>query len=96
VNLDGLVFTREFACPHCSKKIRVSPRYKRNMELTSWILGLLIPYLFGVRSWFVLLCWIPCTMAALFIWAWAGKYFLPPKLERCVFEPPSVLGLGPK
>lgn len=96
VNLTGLVFTRDFACPHCGKEVRVSPRYRRNMEATCWLLGLLIPYIAGARFLFILLWWVPCALTVLFMWALAGRYFLPPKLERCVFEPPSVLGLGPK
>lgn len=96
VHFGRLVFGREFGCPHCGKEIRISPRYTRNLELISCILGLLIPYLLGAKSWFLLLWWVPCALAVLFVLAWTGMPFLPPKLERAVLEPPSVLGLGPK
>ena len=95
-----IVFGREFACPQCAKELHISPRYKRNLDLASWLLGLLVPYLIGVRSWFLLLFWIPCAMEVSFIWVLVGMRFLPPRLEprseHSVFKPPSILGLGPK
>jgi len=88
-------FTPTFPCPLCEKEIRVSDIYQRTMRVASWSVGLVIPYIFGGRLWFLLLYWIPCSMAVLFLWAYAGKYLLPPKLLRCVAEYPSILGLGP-
>jgi hypothetical protein len=58
VHFSRLVFGREFACPHCAAEIRISSRYKRILDLASFILGLLIPFLVGVRSWVIFLCWI--------------------------------------
>jgi hypothetical protein len=96
VHFGRLVAGRGFACPNCKSTVRVSRQYERTTQLLAWALGLLIPYLVGARPWFLLLAWGPCTMALMFLWPFIGMPFLPPKLERCAMEPPSVLGLGPK
>jgi len=96
ISLECVEFTPAFPCPHCGKDIRVSDSYKRSMQWVSWTSGLLLAYLAGARYWFLLLCWTPSTMLVLFTWMYIGKYFLPPPLARCVLEPPSILGLGPK
>jgi hypothetical protein len=35
------------------------------------------------------------TAILTFLWAYAGKYLLPPKLLLCADEYPSILGLDP-
>jgi len=66
------------------------------MNLTVYILSVVIPYALGARRWVLLLWWLPSAFVLTFLWAYIGKYFLPPKLERCALEPPSIIGLGLK
>jgi hypothetical protein len=94
VRLEDVRFGPRFPCPSCGKDIRISDRYQVTLKALGWILGILLPFGLGVRSWFLLICWVPCTMALFFIWMWTGKYLIPPRLQSCVFEPPSILGLG--
>jgi hypothetical protein len=95
VRLEDVRFARSFSCPECGKQIRVASHYERGIQLAGWPLGLLILYLLGVRGWVILvLCWVPLAMVLMGLWMYIGIYFLPPRLERDVLEPPSVLGLG--
>jgi|ERR1700687_856329 len=96
VALESVRFTPTFACPNCGNHIHISDRYRLAFNWISWILGFVIPYVLGVRSWVLLLIWVPCSMTIVAIWAYAGKYALPPRLEKCVIDHPSILGLGPK
>ncbi len=72
----------------------MSDAYQRTIRVVSWSLGLVIAYTLGGKLWPVLLLWLASTVMIVFWWAYIGKYFLPPKLSRCVDEYPSVLGLG--
>jgi predicted RNA-binding Zn-ribbon protein involved in translation (DUF1610 family) len=96
VKLEDVKLARTFPCPHCGATVEVSDAYQRTMTWTVAILALLIPYLLGIRSWLVLaLLWCPSMFILFFLWAYAGKYLLPPKLVRSVVDRPSILGLGP-
>src|SRR6266568_8720906 len=97
IRLEEVVFTPQFDCPHCGEKIHISDRYRRVMNWTVYLLGFVIPYLIGVRSWFLLLAWIPSIWVLAGLWAYVGIYFLPPRLSGGRSEPkyPSILGLGP-
>ena len=95
VRLEDVKFTPAFPCPHCDATIGVSDIYQRTMIWTVAILALLLPYLLGARSWLLLaLLWCPSMFVLIFLWAYAGKYWLPPKLVRSVVDRPSILGLG--
>ena len=94
MRLEDVRFARSFSCPECGKEIRVTSSYERGIQLITWPLTLLSLYLFGLRNWWILLCWVPLAMVLMFLWAYIGKYFFPPRLQRNVLEPPSVLGLG--
>lgn len=98
VRLEDVRFTPNFPCPQCGKEIRVSKTYKRALVWLPWVPGAMIPYLLGARSWWLLLCWIPCTWMIGFLWMYAGKYLFPPRLERYAPEPAPFqgLGLGPR
>src|SRR5215470_13684125 len=86
VRLEDVRFTASFSCPVCEKDIRVSERYKRAVMWLPWLAGLLIPYLLGVRSWLLLVLWIPCSWVIGFLWMYIGKYLLPPSLEKPLSE----------
>jgi hypothetical protein len=63
------------------------------MRLAGYSLGLLIAYILGQdRLWLVLLFWILCTGILVGLWAYAGKYLLPPTLEKCT-DPAHFHGL---
>jgi len=94
VRLEDVRFTPSFLCPVCEKEIRVSENYKRAVMWLPWLPGLIIPYLLGVRTWLLFLVWIPCTWVIGFLWMYAGKFLLPPKLERHSTEPGPFQGLG--
>ena len=96
VALERVAFTATFACSNCGEHIHISDRYRRAFNWIGWILGLVIPFILGVRSWILLLTWVPCSMTVIAIWAYAGKYALPPKLEKCAIDLPSTLHLGPR
>jgi len=68
------------------------------MNWVIYLLALIIPYLIGVKSWFLLLTWLPSIGVLAALWAYVGKYFLPPKLTsvRSESKYPSILGLGPR
>src|SRR5580698_7817637 len=74
-------FTPRFSCPNCGKGLCISGSYRRTMNYVVYLLSFLIPYALGVRSWFLLLSWLPSIWVLAGIWAYVGKYFLPPKLE---------------
>jgi hypothetical protein len=95
IRLEDVRFTSTFPCPHCGATIRVSQTYMRIMSWAIWVLTLLALYAFGIRWWVLLLCWLPLSALLVGLWAYAGKYCLPPRLERCEVELPSILGLGP-
>src|SRR5437879_4923500 len=94
IRLEDVRFTPQFTCPHCGEEIHVSDTYKRIMNGAIYLLGFIVPYLVGVKSWFLLLAWIPTTWVLGALWVYIGKYFLPPKLSRVPSEPkyPSILG----
>jgi hypothetical protein len=99
IRLEDVRFTATFSCPICEKEIRVSTLHQKTMKIGSWSLGLLISYTLGRdRLWLVMLFWIVSTAILTFLWAYAGKYLLPPKLEKCIPGPASFhgLGLGPR
>lgn len=54
-------------------------------------------WVFGVKLWVLLICWIPLAAFLGGFWTYAGKYAIPPKLEKCVEDagPFQGLGLGP-
>ncbi len=93
VNLDTVNLGREFPCSSCGKDIGISPRYRLVMYLAAWFLGIAIPFLLGQRGWFLFLLWIPCTWIAIFLWAYIGKYLIPPRLVSNRLDPPSTLHL---
>lgn len=93
VRLESVNFLPKFQCPNCGKDIRVSKLYQRTMSAVIWPSGLATPYLLGATWWVMLLCWIPCVWVLGFLWTYAGKYMIPPKLESCK-EATSVVGLG--
>ena len=95
VRVEDVPFTARFACPNCRKEIRISDAYRRYMNWTIYVLSFVIPYLLGARYWWLLIWWLPCIWVLAFVWAYVGKYFIPPRLEACVFDPPSILGIGP-
>ncbi len=64
------------------------------MNWTVAIISALVPYLLGAKFWLILLLWLPSTMILSFLWAYIGKYWLPPRLVRTV-EDSVTLGLGP-
>jgi hypothetical protein len=66
------------------------------MNWVIYLLALIIPYLIGVKSWFLLLTWLPSIGVLAALWAYVGKYFLPPGLTsvRSESEYPSILVLG--
>ncbi len=95
VRLEDVRFTPTFSCPVCEKEVRVSTSYQKAMRIASWSLGLLIAYILGQdRLWLVMLFWILCSAILTFLWAYAGKYLLPPKLEKCIPDPAPFQGLG--
>ncbi|SRR5208337_191168 len=96
VALERVAFTPTFACPNCGSHIHISERYRRVHNWICWSLGFVISFGLGVRWWVSLLMWIPWSMTVFFLWAYVGKYALPPKLEKCAIENPSILLLGPK
>jgi hypothetical protein len=65
------------------------------MNWTIYLLGIVLPYTLGVKSWYLILSWVPTVWMLAAVWAYVGKYLLPPQLDRCVLKPPSILGLGP-
>ena|SRR2546428_3924997 len=83
VRLEDVRFTPTFQCPQCEGYIKVSEKYQWVVRWLSWIPGILVLYAFGVRSWWLfLLCWLPCLCVGVLICISAGKYLLPPKLEK--------------
>ena len=94
VPLEDVKLTPTFSCPHCQAIIGASDAYRRTMTWTVAILSLLIPYLLGAKYWLVLLLWVPLMAIMSFLWAYIGKYWLPPRLVRSVVESTSTLGLG--
>jgi hypothetical protein len=69
------------------------------MNWILFVLAFIIPYLIGVRSWFLLVvASIPSIWVLAGLWAYIGVYFLPPGLTSVRSEPkyPSILGLGPR
>jgi len=96
VRLEDVRFTPSFPCPACGKEVHVSDRYRHVLQTIGWLLGLVVPYAVGARSWVLLLVWIPCTMIVFSVWGYTGKYLVPPRLQTCASQPPSILGLGPK
>lgn len=57
------------------------------MQWLSWACSLVVLYAIGLRWWVILLGWIPASMLVISIWAYAGKYLLPPKLQRSTSDP---------
>ena len=99
IMLEKVNFLPSFSCPACENEIRVSPSYQKMMRLASYSLGLLIAYILGQDNiWLVMLFWILCTGIIAGLWAYVGKYWFPPKLEKCSSDPAHFqgLGLGPK
>jgi uncharacterized paraquat-inducible protein A len=83
IRLEDVRFTPTFQCPQCEQYIKVSDAYQRAMRVFSWVAGLLIPYAFGVRFWlWLLVLWLPCVFVLIFLWAYVGKYLVPPRLEK--------------
>ena len=95
IRLQDVKLTPTFSCPHCQAVIGASNAYQRTMTWTGAIASLLIPYLLGAKYWLVLLLWVPIMSVLFFLWAYMGKYWLPPTLVRSVVESTSTLGLGP-
>jgi hypothetical protein len=94
VRLEDVRFTPKFPCPNCGQNIKVSEVYQRVMR---WLIFALVAPIFwalGVKLWVLLLCWIPFAAFLVGLWTYAGKYLLPPRLERCVPEPAPFQGLG--
>ncbi len=80
-------------------EIQVSTLYQKTLRITSWALALLIGYILGRNTlWLVMLFWILFTSILTFLWAYIFKYWLPPKLVRCVPDRTHFqgLGLGPR
>jgi uncharacterized paraquat-inducible protein A len=99
VRLDYVNLTPSFTCPTCEKEIRVSTLYQKTLRITSWTFALLIAYVLGRDTfWLVLLLWILFTVILTFLWAYVFKYWLPPKLVCCAPDPKHFQGidLGPK
>ena len=97
LRLEDVRFTPTFSCPVCEADIRISNGYRHARNWLSWALGLLIPYLIGARGWLLVLFCVPCTAVVGFLWAYAGKYLLPPKLVRALESDRfQGLGLGPR
>lgn len=99
IRLDDIRFTPSFPCPTCQEEIRVSTLYQKTLRITSWTLALFIAYILGRDTfWLVMLWWILFTAILTFLWGYVFKYWLPPKLVRCVLDPSHYqgLGLGPK
>jgi hypothetical protein len=59
VRLEDVRFTPTFPCPSCGKNVRVSDRYERILKWLGLAMGLMLPYGLGVRSWFLLVSWLP-------------------------------------
>src|SRR5881409_2484148 len=99
IRLEKVNFMPSFSCPVCENEVRVSPSYQKMMRIASYSLGLLIAYALGQdKLWRVLLFWALCNSILMFPWAYVGKYWFPPKLEKCTPDPAHFqgLGLGPK
>src|SRR5438270_1637945 len=91
VRLEDVKLTPAFPCPHCGVTIGISDTYRRTMTLTVATLALFIPYLLGASFWIMLLLWCPVMAILAFVWGYAGKYWLPPRLVLQLAEPPSIL-----
>jgi len=65
------------------------------MTWTVATISALIPYLLGAKFWLISVLWVPGTAILPFLWAYAEKNWLPPKLVRSVVDTPTTLGLGP-
>jgi uncharacterized paraquat-inducible protein A len=95
VRLEDVRFTPTFSCPACQEEIRVSTLYQRTLRIASWAVALLVAYILGRDTfWLVMLYWVLFTAILTFLWAYVLKYWLPPKLVRCVSDSSHFQGLG--
>lgn len=102
IRLEDVRFTPKFSCPFCGADICVSgDKFKRVIPWLAWPSGLAVAYVIFSKWWLTLALWIPFTWCIgggmTFIWVYVGKYFFPPKLEKCVtkspVDPTSPLGI---
>jgi hypothetical protein len=99
IRLEDVRFTPTFSCPACQEEIQVSPSYQKTWRIMSYCLGLLPAYILGRETFYlVLLLWVLFTFIIGFLWLYFVKYWVPPKLARCVSDRGHFqgLGLGPK
>jgi hypothetical protein len=98
IRLEDVKLTPSFPCPFCEKDVCVSGIYLFTTKWLSWAFGMLIAYLIGARGWWLLLWCIVFTLVVAFLWAYIGKYLIPPRLSRVGPESNDIqrLGLGPK
>src|SRR5579864_6339584 len=94
IRLEDVRFTPQFKCPICQKNIRVSSLYSKLMQWLSYGCSAVVLYLLGLRLWLVFVCWLPAAMVGIFLWAYAGKYLVPPKLQRVTPDSQDLLQLG--
>lgn len=95
VRIEDVRLTPTFSCPYCHANIGASSNYKRTMTWSIGIVSALAPYLLGAKFWLILVLWLPIAIVLSFLWAYIGKYILPPRLVRSGEDDPVTLGLGP-
>ena len=95
IRLEDVSLLRDFSCPQCGARVGTSSEYRSAMAWTAAVLAVLVPYLLGVRSWWVLaVVWFPSMFVSCSLCGYIGKYFRSPRLQRTADA--STLGLGPK
>jgi hypothetical protein len=94
IRLEDVRFTPAFPCPSCGKSIQVADAYKTAVKWISIPIGPLLLSFLGLELWVVLLCGLPLSLFLGGAWAYIGKYWIPPRLERAVSYPSGVQGLG--
>src|SRR6266850_4329689 len=82
VRLEDVRFTPAFTCPSCGKSIRVAEAYKTAVKWISFPVGPLLLWVLGQKLWVVLVWGLPLSLFLGGAWAYVGKYWIPPQLER--------------
>lgn len=96
IRLEDFLCLRDFPCPLCGVTVGTSRTYRSMMAWTAVVLALVVPYLLGVRLWWVLaVLWLPCMFVSTSLCGIVGKHFLPLRLLRRAADT-SILGLRPK
>jgi uncharacterized paraquat-inducible protein A len=82
VALEDVRFTAYFQCPHCKADISVSTGYRRSQVAVGILLALAVSIVTSLRLniFAGLLVFFPCEIVVIFLLAYIGKYFMPPRL----------------